>query len=413
MIECSLWLIFGLIVFFLPVFSKYIYVMISAGILFAPLLVFLAIKVTEPIVRLQKERIYKKAQKILEKSPIIKIWITGSYGKSSVKEYLWALLWVNNTIIKTLENINTEIGVSQFIIKNIPDSQAKYFICEMGAYRIWEIQKLGEIVGHDHWFLTAVGTQHVGLFGSEENIEKWKTEIALSVQNKRWRLYVNADWSNMERIVASYLQGIEPVKYWISYRDGAYSKIIKISESWSSFELSYKAKKYVLETNLIGSHHVSNLTWVLAFCIDEGIDILSFGEALMNLPLPNHTLSVTKKENITLIDDSYNLSVESLKAGIEVLLFFSGKKILMLDDILELWDIAEKTHEELGEYVGKEMKLYNIMYVWSNYRKSFIKWLEKTDYDTANILENINEIGDETTILFEWRWTQKYLHKFT
>ena len=374
---------------------------------------------TLPLVIYQKERIYKSAQKISESSQVIKIGITGSYGKSSVKEYLGALLWAHSEILKTPENINTEMWVSEFIIKNLAKSKAKYFICEMWAYRVWEIQKLGEIVGHNHGFLTAVGTQHIWLFGSEEAIEKWKTEIALSVKRHLWRLYVNGDGKNMERIIWNYLWDTENIRYGTEKENTAQSKVIKISESGTKFLFSYKWKNYDLETNLIGSHHISNLAGVLAYCVDEGIDIESLTDVLMSLPLPDHTLKVIKKDNLTLIDDSYNLSVESVKAGIEVLLFFPGEKILVLDDILELGEISEKTHEELGEYVWKEMKLYKILYIGVNYKKNFMKWLEKTDFDAANILEDISEIGEdiseigeEITVLFEWRWTQKYLHKY-
>ncbi len=405
-------LVMFLIFIFVFLLPNYIYLCIAGAFLLAPLAVFCAVKFINPIVTVQKEMIYKKAQKISTQSPIIKIWITWSYGKSSVKEYLAALLWVESVVLKTPENINTEIGVSEFVIKKLPDSRAKYFICEMWAYRIWEIQKLWEIVGHKHGFLTAVGTQHIWLFGSEQAIQKWKSEIALSVQDKTGRLYVNIDNENMQGVITTYLHDMNAIRYWVKNKGDALSKVTKISEEGSDFVFSYKGKEYTLQTNLIGSHHVSNLCWVLAFCYDEWIDISSLQKALMSLPLPAHTLKVVKEGSITLIDDSYNLSVESLKAWVEVLLSFPGEKILVLDDVLELGSIAEKTHEELWEFVWVEMKLYDVLYVWNNYREAFIKWLKKSGFETAQLLKGLPAWDGAMTILFEWRWTQKYLSKY-
>ena len=385
---------------------------------FTPFIVFVANFILFPIAHIQKEKKYTRARKIFSTDKVcIKIGITWSYGKSSVKEYLAHILQTEYSTLKTPENINSELWVSNYIIQNFRQNTFKYFVCEMWAYHRWEIQKMWEIVNHQHWFLTAIGTQHIALFGGQENIKKWKAEIALSPSIQGWRVYVNIDSREAESLDFTPYPWANIITYGLSKEADVYWEITEISQSGTNFTLYFSEnafwtwkESYSFSTNLIGKHHISNLAWVVAFCMQENVPESSIRNALLHLPQPDHTLWISKSWSTVLIDDSYNLSVESLTSGIDVLSYFSWEKILVLDDILELIDAAE-IHKKLAKKIVKERIVDKIFYVGENYKKYFLEWLRESWFDEKNIISNLGTCSEERVILFEWKRAGQYYKK--
>ena len=166
-----------------------------ASLLLFPLtsfiLVLLGVYITSIFAYVKRESIIKKAALLLSQSKVTVIGITGSYGKTTTKEYLYEILATTFDVAKTDENMNSDVGVALSILKNVkPDTQ--YFIAEMGAYRIGEIKKICDFVKPTYGIITAIGNQHLGLFGSRENIIKTKMELleALPAGGCGW---VNSD----------------------------------------------------------------------------------------------------------------------------------------------------------------------------------------------------------------------------
>lgn len=402
------------------------------NIIFSYLILFMSNLLTSPIINYQKKQTYLKAsEKLKTYKDLIWIWITWSYWKSSVKTLLNELLSTEFKTFCTTENINTEIWVSNLILKNNFEDK-KYFVCEMWAYRIWEIETLWDIVNHKYWFLTWIGNQHIWLFGSQENIIKWKLEIIKSVIKNNGKLYINGNvitrskvtWQSHWKIELIDMQKHEKymITYWLDTSSNAYSFIKKICTTWKSeteFQFIYWDKKYDLTTNLIGDHNILNLTWVLAFLVDQWINLNSenIKNKLLNLSKPKNTLEVIEKENLILIDDSYNLSIDALWAWVDFLKYFKGEKILVLDDVLELWKESEKIHFEIGEKLAKSDLKY-IVLVWKNYREHILKWFLESWGDTKKVIKDLSKYISKDflaknliTILFEWRETKKLLNK--
>ncbi|MDA9129162.1 UDP-N-acetylmuramoyl-tripeptide--D-alanyl-D-alanine ligase [Candidatus Gracilibacteria bacterium] len=373
---------------------------------------FFAIAITLSLVEAQKKKVYQSASELSHSSNMIRIGITGSYGKSSVKEYLAAILSSQHETLKTPDNINSEIGASQFINNSFSGSKAQYFVCEMGAYRIGEIQDLGNIVQHQHGFLTAIGTQHMGLFGSQENIKTGKSEIALSISKNNGRLYLNFDNEFTSKLDTSHAPNAYKITYGLGDGADAQAEIQTVDEKGTSFVYTYQNQVYNFQTNLIGSAHICNLSGALAFCFDEGMTYKQIQGALKSLPLPNHTLTIIKSGDLTLIDDSYNLSQESLVSGVEILQYFSGNTYIILDDVLELGRNSAQIHKELGEKIAQDIRGYYILYVGRNYKKEFLAGLTAGGFSEKNILGELPELIGKNTLLFEGRETQKLLNKY-
>ena len=428
-----------------------IYSYIMWILLFSPVIIFLVILLTLPLVNFLKNRKIKKAIKKSEEiNDVIKIWITWSYGKSSVKEFLSSILEQDSPhsispkgrevaqegVLKTPENQNTEMSVSALVLNKL-NNKLKYFVAEMWAYRIGEISLLWKIANHKYWFLTAIGNQHIWLFWSQENIAKWKFEIYESVAKNNWILYVNWDCEEINKYlkknklittVSPHLtspkgRGIESkiIKYWIKSENilDAKSEIISVENNVTKFQFNYKNHTNIIfEINLVWEHNVVNLTWVIACCIDLWLKIEDIKKYLKNLKSPENTKSIIAKWENILIDDTYNLSEAGLKSGLELFKNYNKQgslapcKILILDDILELWKEAEIIHKNIWKEIAENKLCDKVLFCGANYKKSFVEWLLEWWFDEENILstEGFNPL-QKSVILFEGKRAKRYLRK--
>ncbi len=157
---------------------------ISVFFFFLPLVMMIFLKSMEWPVFLIKRRIVKKGiQRRNSLSELKVIGVTGSFGKTSVKDFLYHFLsfkYGEDSITKTNQNENTELGIAQKIIKGL-DSKHRFFVCEMGAYRKGEIGRSSFLAKPQIGVLTGLNNQHLSLFGSKENIIEAKYELIESL----------------------------------------------------------------------------------------------------------------------------------------------------------------------------------------------------------------------------------------
>ena len=395
-------------------YTSWIYIFILWNLLFTPFLLFFIIYISLPIVNYMKWKIIKKAIKKSENNIwTIKIWITWSYWKSSIKEFLSSILEQDGLTLKTPDNINTEIWVSKIILNKLNDSY-KYFVAEMWAYRIWEINLLWNIVNHKYGFLTSIWIQHLWLFWSKENIILTKSEIAKKVLKNNWTLYINWDNENIRSI--KFDKNLNLVKYWLLDWSDARSMIIE-EKNWKTFfDFTYKNQKINFLINLIWRHYILNLSWILAFCLDLWINKDDLKKYILQLKLPKNTLEIIVKKvnkcSVKIINDTYNLSKEWLFAGLDLLNSFSWNpiRILVLDDILELWKVSKEIHFEIWREIAEKKLIDKIYYIGLNYKENFESGLIKWWFNSDDIINNVDIFKNNSIVLLEWRKSAKYLN---
>ncbi len=387
----------------------WVHTYILSILLFSPIVIFFIILLTLPLVNhLKNKKIKNAIEKSKQINSPIKVWITWSYGKSSVKEFIASILEQEWKTLKTPENINSELWVADIVLNKLKDSY-KYFVVEMWAYRVWEINTLWNIANHKYWFLTAVWNQHIWLFWTQENIKKAKSEIANKVLENNWTLYVN--WNNDNIRTIKFNKELNIVKYWKHSKADAKYNILSNKNWKTEFEFEYKKTKTKITIDLIGEHNIINLTWVIAFCYDLWFKTTEIKQYLKNLKTPQNTLHIEKREKYTIIDDTYNLSENWLQAWIEVLNSYKWNKILVMDDILELWKDSEKIHYNIWKSIAKNNQVNQVLFVWVNYKKYLEKWLTQGKFKKENILQNLNNVTENSTILFEWKKAFNYINK--
>lgn len=342
-------LIFSLLVEFIGYrFIPYLsYGLIGIIPIMLPLFVFLAYFITYPIEKLIANSYIKKAKKKLASVKNLKvIGITGSYGKTTVKNILNTILSEKYKVCASPSSFNTPLGLSKTILSNL-NEDCEIFIAEMGAKQRYDIQELCEMVKPEIALITGVGNQHLLTFGSVEEIIKTKSELAEYVTEHGGKLYINTDSDGSKTLAKNFKNAIT-----ISINDGKSAIIaqdIVTTKEGSKLKLCYKDEDVKCKTILLGSHNISNILLAAAVAIDMGLTLKEIATGIEKLVTIPHRLEIVKSSSTyTIIDDAYNSSVEGSKASLEVLSKFDGKKFVITPGLVELGSEQFNSNFEFG-----------------------------------------------------------------
>lgn len=238
------------------------------------------------------------------------IAITGSNGKTSTKELLKFLLSFDSSVLANFESENNHIGVPKTLLK-LKDSY-DYVILEMGMNHVGEIRHLSEIASPDIGIITNIGSSHIGLLGSRKSIFKAKMELVEATPTIE--LFVNGKDRYLKRIEANQV------------------------------EVEYPS---------ISSIPAINVSLACKVCEYLGYEKEELERRLSSFKGVKSRMQKITLQNTILIDDAYNASYESFVYGLETLKEYSGKKLVIFGDILELGNFSSRVHEKVYEEIGK------------------------------------------------------------
>lgn len=273
------------------------------------------------------------------KIPIIAV--TGSVGKTSTKNIIADILSSKYKVLKSIGNYNTKIGLSLTILSYINED---IIVLEMGMQKKGEISTLTNIAHPTVGVITNIGSAHIGYLGSRENILQAKLEL---LEGLNGPLIINGDndllsaWYNETQITNQIITfGLEnPCDYTASN--------ITYNKTGSHFNI----KEEQVSTNVYGRHFIYNS--LVAFAIGDLFSVPheSIIEKLKNIPLEPNRMEISTHNNITIINDAYNSSYESVYYALEVLKTFPTRKIAILGDILELGEYSTEIHTKIGKLI--------------------------------------------------------------
>lgn len=299
-----------------------------------------------PLELLIKRYYIFRAKKLLAKKKIIKIGITGSYGKTSTKNILTHLLEKQYKVCATPKNYNTEMGLTKTILGCLDDHDI--FVAEMGARHKGDIKILTDIVHPDYAIITTIGAQHLETFKTLENIEETKFQLAEGVSRNGIVIF-NGDSTSTRKLYDQY----KGEKYLTcSEKSYSYAENIEISSKGSKFDLILDGKRLNVQTRLLGKCNINNIVTACALAHILGITDDDIVSAIKSLPLTPHRLEILKNEYCTIIDDSYNSNIIGSKEAMEVLSSFDGVKIVVTPGIVELGDEQSQANFKLGTYIA-------------------------------------------------------------
>jgi len=278
--------------------------------------------------------------------------ITGSNGKTTVKEMVAAILKVNYQVLFTQGNFNNDIGVPLTLLRLQKADQ--YAVIEMGANHVGEIAYTGQYVRPDVAVITNVGAAHIEGFGSVQGVAQAKSEIIQSLPEQGIAV-LNADdaffsqWCEVagQRQVISF--GInEPA-------DISANNIVASSSAdqfCTQFNLAIGEQHRTISLALAGEHNVKNALAASAACSALGVDIEQIQQGLQKVKAVNGRLQLSKAgRGYQVINDTYNANPESLAAALAVLKHCAGDMWLVLGEFGELGDDSEVLHYEMGKVI--------------------------------------------------------------
>ena len=311
----------------------------------APLYILLANGINKPMELSINRHYTNDAKRMLKDAKNLEtVGITGSYGKTSVKFYLYTILrgWTDTLV--TPESFNTPMGVVKTVRGSLK-SVHKIFLCEMGAKWVGDIRELCDIVHPRHGIITALGDQHLESFGSVEKIIKTKYELADALPPDG-RLYVN--WDN-DRI-----REHPPARPFIRYgtrEDCDYRAFdIRVSSAGTAFRVQAPdGTVQDFETRLLGGHCAVNITGAIACANGFGMTLPEMAGPVRRIESVTHRMQILEKGGLTVIDDAYNSNPAGCAAALETLSRMEGERILVTPGMVELGEKEYELNRAFGE----------------------------------------------------------------
>lgn len=338
-------------------FLGYHYLPGTMGILI-PLQAVLLIPVNvinRPIEKAVNQYFINDAKKKLKQvSGLTVIGVTGSYGKTSVKFYLQALLQGRFHVLVTPESYNTPMGVVKTIRESLQPTH-EIFVCEMGARYVGDIKEICEIVHPMHGVITSIGPQHLETFGGMEQIVDTKFELADALPEGGF-LFLNGDNEWIVERSKCYHKADRKIVFYRNQAagEGYRAGNLHLSQLGTEFDVTAPdGETETFQTRLVGEHNVINIIGAIAVAHTLGIPLRELKVPVRRLqPIP-HRMQMLEQGNVTIVDDAYNSNPVGSKAAVETLAMFDGIRILITPGMVELGKEEDSYNYKFGTYAAK------------------------------------------------------------
>lgn len=296
----------------------------------------------------KKRRYLAAAAKRKSMSQLRVVGITGSYGKSSVKEYLTHILEEDFRVLKTAKNTNTEIGIAQTILEKLRDDH-EIFVCEMGAYAEGEIAICCQMARPNIGIFTGLNEQHVSLFGSIDKTFSAKWELLESLPADGVGIFNGESEPLVKR-----LKPFRGKTLVCSTSKGGDAIAKQIEVSSDSIRFRYDEQLYTAP--LVGAFQVVNLLMAITAAEQLGMSPRRIAERVKSIVPPEKTMTLQTFDRGTLIDDSYNVNPDGLRAALKHLQTFEeAQKVLFFPGIQELGEVSDRIHAQLAEEIASSV----------------------------------------------------------
>ncbi len=316
-----------------------------------PYILIVAYGINEPFERMVRRHYLLLAKNKLSTLNLIKIGITGSYGKTSVKEILRTILSQKYRVIATPESYNTPLGIAR-TVKNI-DSTHDVFIAEMGAREKGDIKELTELVKPTLGIITGINNQHLESFKNIENTKNTKNELMQGMGENGVGFFSSDNALAVElyeqKKGEKYLAGISGQNNLVT------AKNINLSSRGMTFTLCIEGEREVeCSTVLLGKHSVNNVCLAAAVAYKIGLTPEEIAVGINRIQSIGHRLELLpNNKNIVIIDDSYNSNEDGVESAMEVLSTFEGRKIVLTPGLVELGKAENLANFNFGKTLAK------------------------------------------------------------
>lgn len=348
----------------------------------AALLVSKRLPVTVPQVVVADTRIAlgQLAGWVRQQSPARVVALTGSSGKTSVKEMTAAILRECGETLYTAGNLNNDIGVPLTLLRLTPQHQ--YAVIELGANHQGEIAYTSHITRPETALVNNLAAAHLAGFGSLAGVAKAKGEIFQGLPINGTAI-INADshdWPHWQSV----LHGKTVWRFSVQPQaDSDFSASdIQVGSNGTHFVMMTPAGSINIQLPLPGRHNVANALAAAALALSVDVPLQAIQQGLSSLKaVPGRLFPLPLADGKLVLDDSYNANVGSMTAAVQVLADMPGYRVMVVGDMAELGDEAEKCHREVGE-AARQAGIDKVLSVGT---------LSKVISDTSGVGEHFND----------------------
>lgn len=278
------------------------------------------------------------------------VGVTGSVGKTTTKEFCYAVLSAFGNTMKTEGNQNNDIGVPNTLFRL--ENTTEYAVVEMGMDHAGEIERLTRCARPSAGIITMIGVSHLENLGTRENILKAKMEICAGLPDGA-PLVLNAD--NDLLPTAQIPTRLRPVWFGIEKAADVRAQNVQTEAQGTTFTIVDRTHgSFQAQIPTVGLHTVYDALAAYTAATRLGLDPAACAQALSRYQTTGMRQNIVEKGGVTVIEDCYNASPDSMKAAISVLKELPNtRKIALLGDMLELGEASEEGHRQTGVWVAQ------------------------------------------------------------
>ena len=318
----------------------------------APLISTVLVLVFQPLTVALRERLLKAARKRREAAKnLLVIGVTGSYGKTSMKEFLATMLARKYKTLKTKEHQNSEVGIANCIIENLEDDH-EIFVVEMGAYNKGGINLLTKIARPKIGILTGINEQHMATFGSLKNTIRGKFELIEALPEDGLAVLNYDDPRIKKQKIEDYNRKLKNVRFYSLADKNAdlWAENITVEKECVRFKIKTKNGQYAdFQLNSLGMHNVRNFLGAVCCAKYLGMDLAEINKATGDINKQQSGMELKKGiRGLNIIDATYSANPTGVMAHLDYLKIWPDKRIIIMPCLIELGKASGEIHRKIG-----------------------------------------------------------------
>ncbi|MCL2323303.1 MAG: UDP-N-acetylmuramoyl-tripeptide--D-alanyl-D-alanine ligase [Oscillospiraceae bacterium] len=335
------------------------------------------------------------------------IAVTGSVGKTTTKDLIHGVVSSKYKAFKTKGNYNNSLGLPLSILSI--DESYEACVLELGMNHKGEIDLLSKISKPDLAVITNIGTAHIEFLKSRKNILSAKMEITNYFTNEN-KLIINGD-NDLLSTIKKEEKDYEIITCGFNLSNDCIISKESYSKDKIEFDFSYSSNKYKFKLNgFYGKHSILNASLAICVGFTLGLNEEEIQTGLNNVEITPMRMEIDMQNDITIIDDCYNASPDSMKAAIDVLSNYKEKRrIALLGTMGELGNLSFKSHEEIGSYAKNKV---DMLVTFSKYNEYYKKGYGNKIFSFNNINDLysfvLREVKKDDVILVKASRAEKY-----
>jgi len=289
---------------------------------------------------------YQISSELAKYPNLTTIAITGSFGKTTVKNFLFQILDAHQYTTKTPHSYNTLFGIAKVINQEL-NRHTHFFICEFAAYKLGEIAELTELLKPQFAILTAIGSQHLQRFGNLKNTTSAKFELIDKLAKSN--CLVNLDNSYIyQKIKSQFYRGINT--YSLNNQLATfYLKNYQFTPSGVSFTFCHQKQNYLFTSPVFGTSALQDLLAAISMAFLLKVPTSIIQSAVKSITPASHRLELYQLNRSTIIDNTYSSNESGFTQIISDLKSVKGSKVLITPGLVELGEDSNQIHLQIGK----------------------------------------------------------------